>query len=300
MVSTLRVSSGGGWAGPVGDGNLRVKWGGPWISPAYVYHKMGDLGGGYWRDTGYRGYPNPPQSIWVHAWDFNNVALGFTGPAAGGAPTVAYNLVQTDSAGNWLNQVEVGGSPWGNFGVGQDGYYQFYVRSKSAAGLYSGFTGPVRVKIGHTETGYWQTEGRTEGWTSETASGYRNKDDPFWVGIPPSVILTSMHWRNLQMPGSSVVTPGTNREVNWVFAGQDYGTIRAQLGTVYKGNNTDWAFNNWGDWNPWGIVARGAGWSTTGNTNVMLYTDGLWCHGTHHYNVDVYYVTRYHEGNSYW
>lgn len=310
-MPAIRYKWGGGWSGNVPNGNLRAKWGGGWFVPTYVYVKANSTGGttsppagapygGNWVDTGYRGYPLAPQSIWVHAWSLNAVALGFTGPPAGGAPVVAYNLVQTDSAGNWLNQVEVGGSPWGNFGVGEDGYYQFYVRSKSAAGLYSPFTGPVRVKIGHSEQGYWATENRTRGWQSETIGGYRNKDDPFWVGIPGVCVITGMHWRNLQMPGSSVVTPGTNRDVNWVIYGSDWGTIRNNLGSVYKGDNRDYPYNNQGDGSPWGIVARGAGWSTTGNTNVMLYCDAFWCSGTETYQVSVYYVTRNYEGNSYW
>ena len=292
---TVYRKTNGGWAA-ASNGNIRVKWGGNWQTANYVYRKTN----GVWQDSGYRGYPLAPQSIWVHAWSFSAVALGFTGPPAGGAPVAHYELLQTDSNGNWLGHVAVGGSPWGNFGVGEDGYYRFYVRSVSTGGLYSGWTGPVQVRIGHSEQGYWATEGRTAGWESEHIGGARNKDDPFWVGFGGNVIIQGMHWRNLRTPMSSIVRPGTNRDVNWVIYGQDYGSIGNNYGTVYSGSSIDHPFGHRGDGSPWGIVARGAGWSTTGNGTYMLWVDDFWCSGYYEYNVDVYYVTRYYQDNGYW
>jgi hypothetical protein len=287
---------GGSWR-QIGNGGVRVKAGNDWSYPTYVYAKPEGQG---WRDTGYRGYPNPPQSIWVHDWNFGAVALGFTGPAPGGAPVSYYQLVQTDSNGNWLNTANVGGSPWGNFGVGEDGYYQFYVRSFSAAGLASAFTGPVRVRIGHSEQGYWATENRTQGWESEHLSGARNKDEPFWVGFGSDVHVTGMHWRNLRTPMSSVVSPGTNRTVEWIVFGTGFGYIHETYGTVYSGSNIDHGLGHDGNGQPWGIVARGAGWSTTGNGTYMLWCDNFWCSGTYTYQVQVYYVTRNYQDNGYW
>ena len=290
---------GGSWK-QIGNGGVRVKSGGSWSYPTYVHAK---LEGGGWRDTGYRGYPNPPQSIWVHAWSHSAVALGFTGPAAGGAPVAAYQLVQTDSNGNWLNQVEVGGSPWGNFGVSMDGLYQFYVRSKSAAGLYSGWAGPVRVRIGHSETGYWATENRTRGWESEHIGGARNRDEPFWVGFGSNVSIGGMHWRNMRTPMSSIVTPWGNRTVNWIIYGGDWGDISGSVGEVRSSGANAWydyPFGNQGDGNPWGIVPRGAGWSAVSNGTYMLWVDDFWCSGTETYQVSVYYVTRNYADNSYW
>jgi len=293
---TVYRKTNGSWAA-ASNGNIRIRWSGNWQTASYVYQKVN----GAWADSGYRGYPLAPQSIWVHAWDFNNVALGFTGPPAGGAPVSYYHLVQTDSGGNWINQANVGGSPWGNFGVGEDGYYQFYVRSIAASGLASAFTGPVRVRIGHTEQGYWATENRTRGWGSEVVNGYRNKDDPFWVGVPDSVTIQWMRWRNLQMPASSITSPGTNRTVNYIFENGDFGPINNDLGTIPKGHNYDKGLNNPGPhFGPWGIVARGAGWSTTGTANLMLYCDYFDVIGYETYQVSVYYVTRNYQDNGYW
>jgi hypothetical protein len=158
----------------------------------------------------------------------------------------------------------------------------------------------MRAHIGHTEQGYTSLDSFTRYWSSAHLSGYHNKDDPFWVGIPSSVLLQGMHWRNLQMPGSSIVTPFNNRTVNWIIFGTDWGDISGNLGQVNKGNNTDYGFNNQGDGSAWGIVPRGSGWSTTGNTNVMLYTADFWCDGTETYQQNVYHKTRDRVENSYW
>jgi hypothetical protein len=294
---TVYRKTGGVWRAAQ-NANVFIKWGGAWQRATYVYRKTN----GGWADTGYRSIPNPPQSIWVHGWDFNNVALNWTGPAAGGAPAVSYQVAIRDSAGNGVGQPDYDNvnPPWGNFAVGQDGYYIFYVRSKSAAGLYSNWVQGPRVKIGHSEQGYYQTENRTRYWASPTLSGYKNRDDPFWVGIPGNVVITGMHWRNLGTPQSTVVTPTGSRTVNWILEGGDYGPINANFGTVGTGHSADYPFNNQGTGQVWGIVARGSGWSTTGNSYYMYYVDAFWCDGSETYQVSVYYVSRNYEGNSYW
>ena len=305
----IRIKWGGPWIGPIADGNLRTRWGGGWISPAYVNVKANSTSltppyGGNWVDTGYRGYPNPPQSIWVHAWSFTDVALGFTGPAAGGAPVAYYHLVQTDSSGNWLNQVNVGGSPWGNFGVGEDGYYAFFVRSISTSGLASAFAGPVRVKIGHSEQGYWANENRTRDWYSQLdgANWYKDAYDGSNPGgtvvwVPSSVEVYALHydvWANNGF--SSVLSPWGNRILSNMYRSTDMGnTIQSNnpLQGVYHG-----AYGNGGDgW--WGIVARGAGWTVSpGGTARCVGAFGV--QGTETYGVTVYYRTRDYLDNGYW
>ena len=298
MVSTLKAKQTGVWSGAVADGAVKVKSGGVWKSPAYIYAKRDAA----WVDSGYRGFPLTPQSIAVHAWDFANVNVSFTGPPAGGAPTASYEVQQTNSAGTQIGALKsVTGSPSGNFAVGEDGQYMFNVRSKSAAGLVSPWRGPLKVKIGHTETGYYANENRTRGWSSEHLYGHRNKDDPFWVGFWGNVVIQGMHWRNLWTQQSGVISPGTNRTVNIITYGADQGALNNHLGgTIYRGHNYDWGFGNAGDGSPWGIVARGTGWSTTGNTYYTLYLDDFWCDGYEIYQVSVYYVTRSYAGNSYW
>jgi hypothetical protein len=296
---TVYIKSGGAWRAG-NNGQIKIRWGGAWQTASYIYEKVN----GAWQDSGYRGFPLAPQSIWVHAWDFNNVAIGFTGPPAGGAPVAYYRLVQTDANGNWLNSVNVGGSPWGNFGVGQDGRYQFFVQSVSAAGLESGWCGPVRVQIGHTELGHYGTVQQSRPWSSEHISSARNRDDPFWVGVPGSVILTGLHWRNMTTPQSSVVTPYNQRTVNLITQTVDRGPLNDHIGhTILSGSSYAWwdfPLYEWGNGQACGFVARGSGWSTTGNGTYMLWCEDMWCDGTEYYDVSVYYVDRNYAGNSYW
>jgi hypothetical protein len=300
------VKSGGVWQGPITSGNLRVRSGGPsWRVPAFCKVKSG----GQWVDTGYRGYPNPPQGIWVHAWDFNNVTIGFSAPASGGVPVSTYRVVQTDAVGNWMaQQPELPGSPSNNFSVSQDGRYQFFVQSMSGFGIESAWTGPVKVQIGHSEQGYWGTEYRTRGWSSEHLSGARNDAQPFQVYVPNSVTIQGMHWRNLQSPIADfdygILSPVPNRTVNWVYSGGVGGPINNDLGTVWNHNSTDRGFYNNGGNNYWGIIPLGAGWAGGGapvnDWNFMLWVDDLWCDGFETYPVSVYYVTRSYQGNTYW
>jgi hypothetical protein len=109
-----------------------------------------------------------------------------------------------------------------------------------------------------------------------------------------------MHWRNLQMLGVQVVTPYGNRTVNWIIAGQDFGPINNNTGTIYSHDNRDYPFANWGQDATWGIVPRGSGWSTTGNGAYMLWCDDFWCDGTEYYNNYEIVSTNPAVGNSYW
>lgn len=297
----IRLKSGAGWVGPVGDGNLRIKWGGPWISPSYVYCKIGDLGGGYWQDSGYRGYPNPPSTPWVNTWGYGNCQVAWNYPAGGGAAIAYYHVVMTDVNGSWIAEENSTDNVSPNWGVNQDSRYRFYVRSVAQNGLASPFQGPLNVGIGHPSTPNYGYVQRTQYWSSEHLSGARNKDDPFWVGVPSSVLLQGMHWRNLRTGGmSGVVAPGTNRQVAWIVYSNEYGHITDNYGTIYNGSSIDHPLNNWADGSAWGIVARGAGWSTTGNGYYMLWLDDFWCDGTYYY--DNYEIVSWNpeQGNYYW
>jgi hypothetical protein len=304
---------GGGWTNPIApvpenesNTGLRVKWGGPWIKAGYVRRKMGDPGGGYWHDTGYRGPPNPPQNLRIYDWTFSAVSLQWDAPA-GGVPAVAYHLVQADANLNWLSQVEVGGSSWGNFGVVEDGRYQFFARSKSAEGLYSDWAGPVRVQIGHTEQGYWGTEQRTRSWETPHYAGAVNRDVILQYYVPSNVVVTSMTWWNLRTPCSSIVTPdvgvpGWERTVNWWLPWADH-PINQDTGTIYSsGENAflHYGFSSWGNNTPWGIVPRGGGWSAEGDPFYMLHVDDFHISGIEYYDANVFYVTRPYQANGYW
>ena len=155
----------------------------------------------------------------------------------------------------------------------------------------------------------------TRDWTSATISGAYNADNTWngvykagaWIAIivPASVVLTGMHWNNLHTPQApapnGTVRPGTNREVNWIWANGDGGSIGGQFGTVYSGDTRVVAFNNQGDGSTyWGIVARGGGWSVKSDPKFMLDVDAFWLTGTETYYQNVYHIDTARLENSYW
>jgi hypothetical protein len=292
----------GSWSPTIADGNFRLKWGGTaWTFPGAVKVKDGDVGTGAWVDTGYHGYPNPPTNLRVNSWSYTNAQAAWDYAPAGGAPIDYYHIVITDAAGTWLAQENSTDNLSPNWSVSPDTKYQFYVRSHSSNGLMSGFVGPLRIQIGHDVSYNYGYVTRQRYWQSAVLSGARNKDDPFWVTVPSSIAaLSGMHWRNLRTPQSSVVTPGTNRTVNLIANNGDLGPINNTWGTILSGNNGDWAFNNAGSDLIWGLVARGSGWSTTGNGTYMLWCDQFWMDGTENYSNYEVVSTNPAVGNSYW
>lgn len=275
---------GGVWTTVAAAGNLRLKWGGAsWITPAIAYAKSGAVGTGSWVDTGYRGYPNPPTSFGIHYWDYSQVQAVWAGPDAGGAPVQDYHFVLTNEAGTWLYE-EYGTDGFQAVSVSQNTRYRLYVRSRSTNGLFSGFVGPINVGIGYPAVNNYGYVNRERGWNSEVVGGYRNMDDPLWVGVPDSIHIYTMAWRNLQCPASGVTSPGTNRTVNYIFNGGDFGPINNNLGTIPKGHNYDYPLDNAPPFGgAWGLIARGVGWSTTGNPSLMMYADALWIYGIETY-----------------
>ena len=297
----MRMKVSGAWVGPLASGNFRVKSGktgaGSWIYPASVKMKVN----GVWVDTGYVGYPAAPVNFAINGWSYSAVALQW-GAGAGGAPVSAYNLVQTDSAGNWLNQVEVSGSPWGNFSVNWDTRYQFYIRSKSAAGLYSGFVGPIRAAIGHPRQDTYDYVLRERPWQSGTVGGWYNKGD--WIAIyvagagdgrAGDILIQGLHSRNFTAPqGPPSGTP--SRTINHLFNNGDFGSI----GSVGQGWGEDLGLNNWSSNTYWGYIPQGTGWSTTGNQYYQLHVDSVWLSGTERYNNYEIVSTIAEQGNTYW
>jgi hypothetical protein len=253
---------GGSWKGPIAAGLLRVKWGSDWYTPAALYARptpgIGSNSSG-WYDSGYRGYPATPSAPWVHAWDYNNVAIGWNA-GGGGAPVAAYQLVQTDSNGNWMNAPEVGGSPWGNFSVGPGGYYQFFVRAKTAAGLYSPFAGPLRIYIGQPSQYYETTETGTRGWSEwHDVAGWGIKDNLVGPRPPGDVIVSQIHW-DLGCP-YGILSPFNNRSIDIVGNEGQYvwPSVSWQAQEVH-GDDYFWHQSNGGRW---GFICRGAGWTVS-------------------------------------
>jgi hypothetical protein len=296
----VSIRTGGSWYAPP-SGNLRIRSSGAWRGANTCNIKVGPIGSGSWYDSGYRGYPAVPSTPLVTGWDYSNVNVGWSG-GSGGAPVSYYQLQRLDVSGNQMNLDYYSGGQSNNYPVNWDGRYQFRVRAVSTGGLISDWSGMLRVGIGHPQQDTYGYVSHTRAWEAHY-SGRANANEWMAVVVPTGVLLNGIHWRNLHTPMSSSVTPGTNRDVNWIFANGDFGTIRATLGNVPSGSNVDWGggiSGNQGNGTYWGIVPRGSGWSTTGNPTFMLWVDDLWFDGTETYqNWEL--TSRINEqGNYYW
>lgn len=289
------------WQGPVADGNLRLKWGGSsWVSPGYARVKAGSGAGvesppygGSWVDTSYRGYPLPPSMPWVQQWDYSQTLTGFNGPSGGGPAIDFYNIERLDANGTPVEGYnDTSGSRW--WGTPQDTRHQFRVRSHGVNGLYSGWVGNLRVGIGHPSTPNYGYVQRTRGWYQQI-DGVWGRDQPFWIWIPNAVHITAFHY-GLYTPMSGQLSPGTNRKISFIATGADWGNTE-NWPSPYNGvsGGHDLA----GGDNYWGYVARGAGWSTTGNSYYSV-NGGFGIEGTEYYQN--YEVVSYNpeQGNYYW
>lgn len=286
---------GGTWVSPA-PGNLKVKsgyaGGGSWLDPSMVYVKRGDLGGGYWQDSGYRGYPGIPSAPWVHAWDYNNVALAWNPPTSG-APVASYEVYQTDQAGNGISLQTAYSSPWWQFPVAQNSYYQFFVRSKGSTGLLSAFAGPLRVYIGIASTYYETTELGSRPWAiSMDANGWQNNGPILF--FPDNVVGQWMEFNVSATFSTTTLSPFNQREIRWYRNGVDMGV--GSWGNPYHVTHTFPTQFSGGGGN--GFRCFGSGWSAASNGGVR--TQGTLTIG----GVEFYYYQLGHwtaaTPNGYW
>ena len=297
----VRVRSGGAWVGGA-DGAVQIRWNNAWITPNSIAVRWN----GTWIDSGYKGLPAPPTNLGIYGWDYSNVALQWNA-GAGGAPVASYEIVFTDVNGNWLPNMPitgVGPSPWGWYAINWDTRYRAFIRSKSTGGQYSGFvslSGATGFGIGHPQQDTYGNVAHTRPWAAHTSGAY-NAGQWISVAVPSSVTLNAIHWTNLHTSSSiGYVTPGTNRDVDWIMYNNDNGSIRNQFGNVASHNNNAWSVaGNVGNGTQWGIVAVGAGWSTTGNPTYQLFVDDLWVDGTETYYQNEVVSSIPAAGNYYW
>jgi len=320
---TLRILNGGAWY-TVPTGALHVKSGSGWVGASKCQVKIGGIGSGYWYDSGYVGYPNPPQAVEHDYWDqyqFTESRWRFQAPAAGGAPVSYYRAVLTDQAGNWLqtdNMYPANGSGprwWvdgsGRFvkqfvGLsGEDTRYRFFVQSVSAAGLESGWVEGPRIQMGHVEQGYVANESYTQDWRSGVVgvnlyNGAGNGPQVpnnvevwgMYVNLSQAALCGGQTWAYLS-PGTT-----TTRNIKFITAG----TIRDDLGVITLGNPSHgWLYvsGNGGN-NGWGLVAQGAGYASGPATSGCRVVGDLEVWGTQTLYHDVYHKTRDYLAPSYW
>jgi len=308
VTGTLRAKSGGAWVGPIADGNLAVKVNGAWVRPQYCKVKSG----GVWRDTGYKGYPNPPGDPAVYAWDYSNVQA-YWGYAADGGPPIDYYEVQllTSDGSLWASENSTDNiSP--SWGIGQDARAQIRVRSHGANGLVSAWSNNLRVATGHAETYNYGWVQRTRGWSTGGGIGYEG----YWnnlagFAVPSSILVNAVHWQIWSTDGipMSVWPPayvsGGNRHVciqlneSYVWERPNWPpSIDGWDGVNYPGGLT-----YWGNGGRTGFVCRNRNEDSNGADNPWagVRIDGyVTIYGTEYYNNWEVVSTNPAVGNSYW
>jgi hypothetical protein len=300
---TVQIKSGGAWRTAT-NGGIRMRNGGAWRVANGLYIKSG----GVWRDSGYRGYPNPPGTPSVSTWDNTNFAsctCAWSAPAAGGAPTVSYDVYITNQYGNAV----VGPGSVGNvlsyaWGTGMDSYYIFYVRSVSAGGLTSGWVSGTyaRPLMGHTQLSHVVTDNLTRPWTSY--SDFPNglhRNEVTYIYVPASVYMTQ--WRfhlGLNFPGPYISKPPAqgNRQIYYWSGGAGWDTTPWDIsGSTY--DDAIGIANVNGQNLNWGIGVQGIGWSAApSNTQLLIGT--IYLDGNENYTQDRTVIDRNYQGNQYW
>lgn len=274
---------------------MRVRDGGAWRVANFCYIKQG----GAWYDSGYRGYPNAPQNIRVASWDFGQVTPYWDAPAAGGAPVSYYHVVKTDANGNWVAEVNTTSQSY-SFGVSQDERCQFYVQSVSAGGLASGWNGPLRCQIGHTELSHTVTDTLTRPWSTGMDINAYGPDNTYLLYVPASVNISSWYMNFAATFSTSVLSPTASREINHVFNNVIQGEKLNWSNPLPAGGGSPWfsyVYN--GNNSYWGFYVHGTGWST-GPTGGYRFTGRFEQHGTETYYQDRTVIDRNYAGNSYW
>lgn len=282
---TVQLRTSGAWYN-VPNGRLNIRYGGVWRSANYCYIKIGNVGGGYWYDSGYRGLPGMPGDPAVYAWDYSNIGI-YWSASSGGAPVTNYIVQSLDSSNNVTGQWDVGTATSFSIGVSQSTLYQFRIYARSAGGLQTGPSGSLRVGIGHPQQDNYGYVQRSRGWSSHVTQTAFNRDNFIVVTVPSSVQINAVHWVNLRSPQSSQLMSPPARDILWVVNGAPTTTIRNQFGLP----TSPWTFDyagapingQGGGGNVWGIVPQGTGWSNSGNSTYMLWLDDFWFDGTEFY-----------------
>lgn len=290
----VKIKTGGAWH-DVPTGGFRIRSGGAWIGASKV--KIKDAG--VWKDSGYIGFPNPPQGFYVSSWDFNQVTVNWSAPVAGGAPVDHYRVVMADSADNWMVADNTAGGAY-QFGVAQDYRVKFWVQSVSAAGLESGWVGPIKAQIGHTEINHQQANTATRDWRS----GVYGVN--LWNGASngptvPSNVDVSRFYVNLAGPAEwAYLSPGTSsqRDIFFVTAGVE----RYDLGRITLINQSHGFLNISGNGGNagWGLHAVGSGYASGPASSQYRVTGDIEVFGTETYTYYTTVIDRYRAENSYW
>ena len=289
-----------------------------WYVPPSVKIKIGAAGGGSWLNSGLVGAPGNMAIPTVYGWISTEAAvrIQWIAPTTG-APAVAYQARSLSETGTVLfTSPEIKGVMNGtngavgylstngmDFRFGGNGggnalarmtKYQFQVRAKSSGGVWSPWSGSLKVSIGKPEEAYTFSEYRTRPWSASRANSAVAMDGMVYVNVPSNVSTTSIRFV-LDLHNGSTPLFSANRKGHWLVNGVDWGDSAAELGTVAA----PWDYSKaWSVGSPGanGLILRGSGWWHPNGWSIFG-TVYMW--GTETY---LFQETRYHPEvpNGYW
>jgi hypothetical protein len=290
MAPTLKIQSGGVWR-TVADGKLKVRVGSAWVTPSTMKVQVA----GVWRDTGYAGSPAAPTSLAVNAWATHD-AVSFKWVAGvGGAAVSLYEVAVNNEANTTRVATKTDTtSPSADFTeVVQNTKYNVYVRAKSAAGLYSAWTGPLQIKMGKDAFTTYTTETGTRAYSlSKDVVGY--KDAAVGPVIPTAVLVQTIRYQ-ITNTFSGVLSPyGSHSISRWgnTVEREQFNWPSASIDQTV--NVTDYQSNG----GVQGMICRGTGWSTAPSGSFVC-TGTITVNGQETYTYEQAHVTPA-VANGYW
>ena len=136
----IQSKTGGAWR-LIGAGKLNIRWGGVWHPAGNVYRKIGDVGGGYWYNTGYQGIPATPTNFSGFGASNPLTMTLYWAPGAGGATLTGYQILISMVPGGDVVYGPTNGTPTTiTFGLNAGTRYTFRIQAVAAGGMVSPYT----------------------------------------------------------------------------------------------------------------------------------------------------------------
>lgn len=263
----------------------------PWLRASKVYVRNNTAAN--WIDTGYVANPGEPTGLAVATWDtvdYNAVQIKWVAPTTG-APVSSYETqLRAQNLTTVINTYPISATAalTSIFIVVPNTKYGAYVRSKSAAGIFSDWVGPLKIQIGKSASTTTTTDPTATRAYIKTDVGDGYRDEAVGPLIPSTVRVAAIRYQ-VAPSGSftSVLSPYNNREI-WQVNNGVQTAVRFSWGASV---NEVVAANFIGNSNKTGYICRGVGWSIRGNSTAYRAPGTVTVTGTETYTATVTVTT---------